>query len=363
MNTDVLTLKLWFAKLAQIARYHFDSLKTRLTGRPEKVRWVTWEVTDACNSRCVLCDIWKTKRSDLVLTLEEVKKTFSDPLFRDLEGVLLTGGEPVLRSDLLEIILFIHQQIPRAKFTLSTNAILPDRVLEVVRAAATAGVCLDLGVSLDGIGEHHDRIRGIPGNFEKVDYLLKELVKLRAQYPNQLLIVAGLTLHPLTVEYVQEVEDYAKKMGVHFIVQLYDEAPYYHNVGKSAAAEKLDSDTIKMLREVERLQPSMHNSIVGKLLREKTIKFRCYAFSSFFLLRANGDMMPCLRMSSVKLGNVREATPSQIWFSAKAQEMRRTVRNCAGCGNTWATDWSMYNNVWPFLGLFPRFIVRRLLNK
>jgi MoaA/NifB/PqqE/SkfB family radical SAM enzyme len=357
---DEIPLKKWLQKIWQVIRANSNSIWSKVIRRPEKVRWLTWEITNACNSRCLLCDIWKTPRTEANLTLKEIKKTFSDPLFKNLECILLTGGEPVLRPDLAEIILFIHDKIPGIRFTLSTNAILPDRVLEVVNKALDHGVSIDVGTSLDGIGEHHDRIRGVPGNFEKVDYLIKELLKLREKHADKLSIVAGLTLHPLTVDYVQEVQEYAREKGVQFIAQLYDEAPYYHNVGKSAAAENLDHDTRKMIQEVDRLRPSIHNLIVRKILKEKIIRFKCYAMRSFFILRANGDVMPCLRMSNVKVGNVREESPSRIWQSAKAQETRKLVRQCLGCGNTWATNWSLYNNVIPFLSMIGKFIVKRL---
>jgi MoaA/NifB/PqqE/SkfB family radical SAM enzyme len=55
------------------------------------------------------------------------------------------------------------------------------------------GITLDVGVSLDGIGEVHDKIRGVPGNFAKADWLLHKLVELKnKKYHEKLSIAAGI---------------------------------------------------------------------------------------------------------------------------------------------------------------------------
>ncbi|MFA6432141.1 MAG: radical SAM protein, partial [Candidatus Margulisiibacteriota bacterium] len=326
-----------------------------------KVRWITWEVTSACNSRCLLCDIWKTKPLQGLLSLEEIKKTFSDPLFKDLSVVLLTGGEPVLRDDLLEIILFIHHKIPKARFTLSTNGILPDKVLKVVSESLQNGVKIDVGVSLDGIGEQHDQIRGTQGNFKKVDHLLHELIKLRDKFGENTSIVIGLTLHPLTIGHVEGVRNYADKLGVHFLAQLYDEGPYYHNVGKFKAGEKMDQDRTAMVNVVKKLCPTFHNQVLLKILKDKIIKFDCFTMRHFFMLRSNGDVMPCLRLSDMRIGNVKVETPTKIWESEEAGKARKMVKECKGCANTWATEWSIQCNFLPFAGLIGKYLMKNLI--
>lgn len=332
-----------------------------LKGEKAKIQWLTWEITDACNSRCQLCSIWKTKTSPDILTLEEIKKVFRDPILKHLEVILLTGGEPVLRDDLIDIILFIHQILPKVRFTLSTNGILPDKVLKVVSSAIEKGVTIDVGISLDGVGEHHDKVRGVAGNFEKVDYLIKELKKIKEKHSDKLFIVAGLTLHPLTMEYAKEAEAYARKMEVHFLLQLYDEAPYYHNITNRQGAEKLEEENYKMTKVVEASCPSFHNQLLMKILKDKKIKFDCFTMRSFFILRCNGDIMPCLRMSDVKIGNIRQNSLSDIWDGHPAEEARKMVRACEGCANTWATDWSLRCNFWPFSGLLTKFLLKNIV--
>jgi MoaA/NifB/PqqE/SkfB family radical SAM enzyme len=91
----------------------------------------------------------------------------------------LSGGEPTLRRDLNEIVnLFVRRNGVR-RVIIPTNAIVKSHVLEVAgRALAeNPGIDLYLNVALDGYGETHDRVRGVPGNWGRT------LDCLRALYP------------------------------------------------------------------------------------------------------------------------------------------------------------------------------------
>jgi len=208
-----------------------SNLMRRYTGETLRPKWVVFEITDRCNSRCTHCNIWNTPNDKDPITADEIVKAFSDPLFRDVKYIQITGGEPVLRKDLEEIFLRLHEILPGATLQLSTNALLPERVLEVVRASLAAGITLYVGVSIDGIGAEHDKIRGVPGNFEKADFLLKELVKLRDTYGSRLLVSGGIVISDLTLHSVGPVREYARKMDIELTEAWYNECSFYGNEG------------------------------------------------------------------------------------------------------------------------------------
>ncbi|HEX2698123.1 MAG TPA: radical SAM protein, partial [Anaerolineales bacterium] len=60
-------------------------------------------ITDNCNSRCVMCDVWKNKSSG-ELSAEELGRILCDPLFKHIEHVGVSGGEPTLRADLVQLV-------------------------------------------------------------------------------------------------------------------------------------------------------------------------------------------------------------------------------------------------------------------
>lgn len=333
----------------------FKSLTLMAVNKLPKLERLVFEVIDACNSRCKHCNIWRSKPTENILTPKEIEKIFSDNLFKDLKYIIITGGEPVLRNDIEDVILSIHKVIPNAKITLSTNGLLPQRVIDVVMTAIKNDICIDVGVSLDGIGEKHDFIRGVRGNFEKVDHLLRELSTLREGYKDKLAVTVGHTLSNLTADTLRETVAYAQRLNLGFLTQMYEEFPYYSNLSRIK-----QSSNYELIRAIQQLPPSLHNEILLKSLkRRKPVKFRCFSMRTFFLLRCNGDMTPCIRFSNNRVGNIREYSPSEIWHSTVAKEARNLVKSCKGCSNTWATDWSLMAWFLPFLSSIVRFLVKK----
>lgn len=317
---------------------------------PLKPRGLNFPVTDRCNSRCTHCNIWRKKPTKDPLKLKEIAEMFSDPLFSKIEYIINTGGEAVLRKDIKEIILVEHELLPKAKIQLSTNGLLPERVIEVVEFAIMHNINLDVGVSLDGIGEKHDLVRGVKGNFEKVNMLLWKLTKLRRAYGEDK-ISPGIAflLHNLSLPFLEDINIYAKQLNVDLLVQRYSEAPFYDNVGKNLTANSED-----LIKAVQSQSFGVTYELWLKSLQGMPFKFPCFAMNTFCVINCNGDISPCLNLFNVKVGNVRDNTPTSIWHGYKAEKARKLVKNCPGCLNRWAVDWSFESSIFPFLMFFLR---------
>jgi len=320
------------------------NLTLRATGESLKPQQLWFEVTDRCNCRCKFCNIWRSKPTNNVLNLEEIEKTLSDDLFKDLKYIMLSGGEPLLRNDLEEIIIRIHKILPKAPIMFGTNCSLPERTISVVKSAIKNNINIGVGVSLEGIGEKHDSVRGMRGLFEKVDWLLHELVALRKKAGDKLSIGVGFVLSDLTLPALEEVKTYTQELSVSLHVQWYNEASYYDNIG-----EHLLSNTGAIIEAVRSLPPSLIHEMGIKLLSGKSIKFPCFAMYTFCLLKCNGDIVPCFDFWDVKVGNVRESPPSLIWHSPEAKKARRKVKNCQGCLNACGVGWSFGASFYPLL--------------
>lgn len=320
-------------------------------GKTLKPKWIWFGVTDNCNSHCTHCTIWKQKSTLNQLTLGELKKIFSDPLLSDVEAITNSGGEALLRDDIVEIIKLENEMFPNAVLDLSTNGILPDRALKVVQAVLDENIRINVGVSLDGYKEKHDEIRGVPGNFEKVNYLLNELIKLRKKYSDKLSIILGYTLSSLTVDEYEKVNDYAKKLNIELSVQWYNESSFYENENK----HQVDETTKKKMFDIVKKQPNtMIREKWLRLLNNKSIKFKCFAAQTFFVLRCDGNMVPCLSYWDSIIGNTREQSPSKIWQSEKAKEVRKKVSECKGCVNSWGVEWNATSSFYPRLFFYIR---------
>jgi polysaccharide pyruvyl transferase WcaK-like protein/MoaA/NifB/PqqE/SkfB family radical SAM enzyme len=141
---------------------------------------IQFPVNDICNSQCQMCHIWKRKR-DHEITPAELAGILQNPLFREVRDVGINGGEPTLRKDLGDLAHVLLTTLPRLRsVSLITNAIQERNILRAVdelgRRCKDSGVQLSVMVSIDGVGDVHDRVRGVPGNFASADRVLDGLI-------------------------------------------------------------------------------------------------------------------------------------------------------------------------------------------
>jgi MoaA/NifB/PqqE/SkfB family radical SAM enzyme len=99
----------------------------------------------------------------------------------------LSGGEPTLRRDLSEIIDLFVAGNGVNRVIIPTNALIKSRVYEVVEKALSRNPRVDLylNIALDGYGETHDRIRGVPGNWEKALDCISSLYPLKGKFTDR----------------------------------------------------------------------------------------------------------------------------------------------------------------------------------
>lgn len=138
---------------------------------------VVWNSTRACNLTCTHCYASaKSGPAPDELSRDEAFAFLDDLATYGVPAVLLSGGEPLTRPDLLEL---IGHGIDRGlRFTLSTNGTLIDKPTAV--AIAGAGVTY-VGVSIDGSEATHDRVRCRAGAWEQSVRGLRNLASAGAK--------------------------------------------------------------------------------------------------------------------------------------------------------------------------------------
>ncbi|MBM3214328.1 radical SAM protein [Candidatus Poribacteria bacterium] len=123
---------------------------------------VVWNCTQRCNLRCIHC--YANSRNQEYpgeLTTDEAMRFMDDLAAYKVPTVLFSGGEPLMRPDLFEIAE--HARGVGLRAVLSTNGtLIDDETADRIRDAGFTYA----GISLDGIGAVHDRIRGVKGAFE-----------------------------------------------------------------------------------------------------------------------------------------------------------------------------------------------------
>jgi MoaA/NifB/PqqE/SkfB family radical SAM enzyme len=145
-------------------------LYTKAVRRP---KLVNLEITKLCNAGCDFCDYWQTKHEERLSDYSPVIKKIN-PL-----AVVITGGEPMLRKDLVDIV----RQVKTSSFYIFTSMVTKGDLLTVEKAEELFDAGLDqIAVSLDFIGKTHDKYRGIDGLW---DYLSDLLPRLGQRFKNK----------------------------------------------------------------------------------------------------------------------------------------------------------------------------------
>ena len=157
-------------------------------------------LTEKCNLRCVMCDIGQRNaqmssqasfpivksitKGDEMMTLEEWK-TFVDDIVakRWKPLLLLTGTEPFLYKHSLQLIEYVIANNLRLHIT--TNGTNLSNHADKLVALCKKPDSITITISLDGIGEKHDTIRGVKGTFDKAIDGLEKINERKREYSQE----------------------------------------------------------------------------------------------------------------------------------------------------------------------------------
>lgn len=124
---------------------------------------VVWNMTQRCNLKCVHCyahAVEPSRHKDPIST-DQAKAIIDDLAAFGAPVMLFSGGEPLVREDLVELAKYATSRGMRA--VISTNGTL----ITKAKARELKGVGLSyVGISLDGAEEVHDRFRAVPGSYK-----------------------------------------------------------------------------------------------------------------------------------------------------------------------------------------------------
>ena len=185
-------------------RYEFAKLRTDyyLGGMGDRFKagkvlpppsYVIWDCTRRCNLNCLHCGAVKEKYTR-ELTTEQIKSILDQLVDLKTDMFAVTGGEPLLRKDLPEVLSHAHRG--GLKTGIATNGFLVDRATaEWIKNAGVQSV----QISLDGPEETHNRIRGNSQSFERAVQAIELLTGLEVP-----LVSVATTI---TTENIHEIVD------------------------------------------------------------------------------------------------------------------------------------------------------------
>ena len=332
-----ITLQLMNSMLSVLARIPLFKLY-RATGWPKMLPLnITLSPSPKCNSRCLTCNIWMKRENEL--TLDEWDKVLAS-LGTAPYWFTISGGEPLMYPGVVELAKLAYKHCQPGIINIPTNGILnsgPERVRAILESCPNSQLIINL--SLDGVGEKHDFIRGVAGNFEKFEERLEQYLALRAEFPN-LAVGIHSVVSVFSVGHLDELIAYAEKSGAdQFITEIAEPRVELDTVGLpitpspeeyAAAIDKLityvNSKRYKGVSRITEAFRVEYYKLVKRILDEQDQVIGCYAGWASAQIYADGTVWPCC-VRADDLGNLREHNYDfkDIWFGEKIKDVRRSI--------------------------------------
>jgi len=300
-----------------------------ISARLEEV-WL--HVTNSCNLHCLTCYKDAGRKYYNELTPDEIKAIFEEITSKVTPDVIISGGEPLIRKDIIEILEKIRLTGIKKIFLITNGTLLNDEITKKL-----ANLVDFVQVSLDGSSaEINDKIRG-KGVWNivmrNIQYLKKYNIKF-SLYP---------TINKINSNDLPNmIREFSKIMGrKHFACALMIKAgrgeKNYDKIGLTP--EEIDNlweniHNNKELREIFAGKEGFYSEIL-RLPSSMTRKISCGAGSAIISIDANGDMYPChlLMRKEFLAGNLREKSFWEIYSQSPILRKIRsiTVENRDGC--------------------------------
>jgi len=309
-----------------------------LKGKHETPQIVSFAITKACNLRCLHCHADAREAFPNELTLKEVAQAIDELALLGTEALIFSGGEPLLRKDLL-LRLAEHCVDAGIIPAMLTNGVLIDH--KVAWELKDAGI-MAAGIPIDSTDpEVHDRLRNVPGTFDKA------LKGIKACLDVDLKVVVTTMALRSNFAKIPRMIDFVSSLGVDQIA-IYDLVP--NGRGKDMMDEiMLQEQRESLMRYLQRIQEEKEMIFVfsggnplypeisatmhktngtnppNLLLKQFWINapVGCHAGINYLSLRPNGDVYPCPFLQ-IKVGNIREQSLTEMWYGS---ELLKTLRN------------------------------------
>jgi Fe-coproporphyrin III synthase len=279
--------------------------------------------TYRCQMRCEMCSIWENP------TDKRLEITAADlSILPKLKVINITGGEPFVRKDLEE---FAEISLQKADLVVvSTSGWHTDRIIDFCKRFPKVGI----RVSIEGLSQNNDRLRGRASGFDRAMRLLLTLKEMK--HDN---IGFGMTVSNHNSSDLLPMYHLAKNLGFEFATATFHNSFYFHRGDNVVTNQDEVIENFFKLAE-EQLQDrhpkswfrALYNLGLVRYIQGKPRMLPCEAGTANFFVFPYGDVYPCNGLEDrywrKKMGNIREVKSfEELWYSAAADEVR-LVRTC-----------------------------------
>ena len=296
-------------------------------------------VTYRCNARCTMCNRYKApSKPEEEITIETIKK------LPQMYFTNITGGEPFIREDLADIVRELYKQSDR--IVISTNGFFTDRIIKLCEEFPNVGI----RISIEGLEETNNKIRGLEDGYNKGYSTLKKLVEMK--HPD---VGFGMTVQDLNAKDLVPLYEKSNELNMEFATASLHNSFYFVEakniikdrlmVGKEF--EKLINELLKSNSPKKWFRAYFNHGLINYIFGQKRLLPCDMAFDTFFI-DPYGDVMPCNGTKEKEvMGNLNNQTWNELWNSEQAEKVRNKVRHCdRQCWMIGSVSPAMHKYIW-----------------
>lgn len=327
----------------------------------KRAKWIATEkplycilaISTKCNHRCLMCDFWKQEPQSL--SIEQIKDIFSSPVMSNVTSIGITGGEPMLKTDLIDVVKTIYEVTGGKKVSIGTNGLLPN-VLDKTLTEAKHMI-KSLTISIDGPREIHNKNRGREHAYEQAMKSIEVIEKHRMKDCLGISMTITKNNYDCLLEMAEKFKDY------NFHYALAETPPYWFgDIDKKdvGLTEDMLKEVSKQSKEImkragfkKRLN-SLYNYFFTDWLDQGVRPSPCYAGRLEIFISADGRVQAC---DHFILGDLKKNSLAEIWDSEKARKLRKEIKNCKKCYKRCSVTTMWLNPFWWRLKVLKREIL------
>ncbi len=296
-------------------------------------------VTYRCNARCSMCSRYKApSKPEEELTLDAIRKL--PPMY----FTNITGGEPFIRTDLKDIVRELYKKSDR--IVISTNGFFTERILDLCREFPQVGI----RISIEGLQETNDRIRGLPDGFQRGYTTLEKLVKMGMKD-----VGFGMTVQDCNAPDLVPLYRLSDQMGMEFATASLHNSFYFvenkniiHDRPMVASHfEALINELLRSPSPKKWFRAYFNHGLINYIYGQKRLLPCDMSFDTFFI-DPYGDVMPCNGTKDKEImGNLNTQSWEELWNSPQAEAVRKKVRGCQrNCWMIGSVSPAMHKYIW-----------------
>ena len=297
-------------------------------------------VTYRCNARCNMCNRYKApSKPEEEISIEAIKK------LPQMYFTNITGGEPFIRTDLKDIVRELYKKSDR--IVISTNGFFTDRIVDLCKEFPNIGI----RISIEGLEETNNKIRGLENGFNRGYTTLKKLVEMGMKD-----VGFGMTVQDANAKDLVSLYNLSDQMNMEFATASLHNSFYFveaKNIIKDRmmvgqAFEDLVNELLKSNSPKKWFRAYFNHGLINYIFGQKRLLPCDMAFDTFFV-DPYGDVMPCNGTKDKEvMGNINQVSNwEELWNSQQADAVRAKVRHCdRNCWMIGSVSPAMHKYIW-----------------